>query len=77
MMPSKHRSWIFLFTSRVVKYLLLALFGFAVVCLVTPIFGSFQVLEVLVEVVLQWFWRLAIVVLCLMAASAVVESLRQ
>ncbi|MBD0267143.1 MAG: hypothetical protein ICV77_02505 [Cyanobacteria bacterium Co-bin8] len=77
MTPSKRRSWIFLFTSRVIKYLLLALFGFGMVCLITPIFGNFQILETLVEVVLQGFWRLAIVVLCLMAASAVVESLRQ
>lgn len=71
------RSRIFIFTSWAVKYLLLALFGFFLVCLATPVFGSFHLLEPLVESVLPWFWRLAIAALCLIATSVVVESLRQ
>lgn len=71
------RSRIFVFTRWAVKYLLLALFGFCIVCLATPVFGSFDLLAALFESVLPWFWRLAIAVLCLMATSVVVESIQR
>ena len=71
-----HRTWLFIFTTKVIKFLLLALFSFALVCLVTPVFGGFQTIEILFDMVGVWFWRLAIITLCLMGSSVVVESLR-
>ena len=71
-----HRTWLFIFTTKVIKYLLLALFSFAMVCLVTPIFSGFQTVEILFNLVGQWFRRLGIIALCLMGSSVVVESLR-
>ena len=72
----RQRTWLFIFTTKVIKFLLLALFSFALICLVTPIFSSFQTIEILFDMVGVWFWRLAIVTLCLMGSSVVVESLR-
>ena len=65
-----------MFTTKVIKYLLLAFFSFAMVCLVTPIFSNFQTIEILFSLVGEWFWRLAIITLCLMGSSVVVESIR-
>ncbi|ASC71784.1 hypothetical protein XM38_027380 [Halomicronema hongdechloris C2206] len=70
-----NRSGIYRLTTRVVKYLMLALFAFLLVCLTAPIFSDFQVIGTLVSTISPWFWRLAIVTICLMATSAVAEAL--
>ena len=72
----RNRTWLFVFTTKVIKYLLLALFSFSMVCLMTPIFSGFETIEFLFNMVGQWFWRLGIIALCLMGSSVVVESLR-
>ena len=72
----RNRTWLFRFTTKVIKYLLIAFFSFAMVCLMTPIFSGFQTIELLFNLVGQWFWRLGIVALCLMGSSVVAESLR-
>ena len=72
-----HRSWIFHFTFKLTRYLLLGLFGFALVCLISPVFGGgFTLLEVLANVLFQWAWRVLLILLCLVAISVMVESLR-
>lgn len=70
-----NRSGIYRLTTRVVTYLMLALFAFLLVCLTAPVFSSFQVIELLISTIKPWFWRLAIITLCLMATSAVAESI--
>ncbi len=72
----RNRTWLFIFTTKVIKFLLLALFSFVVVCLMTPIFSGFQTIEILFNMVGQWFWRLGVIAFCLMGSSVVVESLR-
>jgi hypothetical protein len=72
-----HRSWIFHFTFRLTRYLLLGLFGFVLVCLISPVFGGdFIMLEALANLLFQWAWRVLLLLLCLVAISVMVESLR-
>lgn len=73
----QERSWIFLFTGRAVKYFLLALLSFVIVCVVTPMLGIFGIIAPFVDPILEWFGRVAVLIACLMVISVVVESLRQ
>ena len=70
------RSWIFWLTSRAIKYFLLALLSFVLVCVVTPMLGVFSLIAPWVDLWLQWFGRGAVLIACLIVVSVVVESLR-
>lgn len=72
-----NRSWIFQFTFGFSRYVLLGLFSFALVCLLSPVFtGNLVLLEVLGTLLFEWAWRLGLLLLCLMAIGVLAESLR-
>lgn len=64
-------------TGRVLRYYLLSLFGFAVVCVLSAGFGAIEFASLLFALLGNWFLRLAIFNICLMAIAVMVESLRQ
>ncbi len=61
---------------KLLKYLFLVLFGFAIACILSESFGPFPVVEMLWSSLRQWFWRLAVFVFCFIATAVLVESLR-
>jgi hypothetical protein len=71
------RSPLFQFTLGLTRYVLLGLFSFAVVCLLSPVVsGNFILLEALGTILFDWAWRLGLLLLCLIAMSVLAESLR-
>jgi hypothetical protein len=73
---NKRYSWLFKLTSRGIKYYLLALFGFLITCVLAWSLGVFVALEPLLPSIIEWFVRIAAFLLCCMATTIVVESLR-
>lgn len=67
----------FRITTKAIKYYLLALFGYALICLLGAVFGLFPTIATVMPMINQFFWRLAAALLCLMAIAVLVESLRQ
>ena len=61
---------------KLLRYLLLILFGFAIACILSESFGTFSGIEMLLFLLKQWFWRLAVFVFCFIATAILVESLR-
>lgn len=62
--------------AKAVKYYLLALFGFTIVCLLSTILGASQVAELLMVSLGEWFWRVALLLLCFLVIAIVCESLQ-
>ncbi|MEC4814327.1 MAG: hypothetical protein SAK29_13780 [Scytonema sp. PMC 1069.18] len=64
------------FTSRFLKYFLLAMFGVAIAYVLSMIFGILPIAFRLIPFIWDVFWRVGILLLCLMAIVAFLESLR-
>lgn len=62
------------FAGIVVKYYLLAVFCFAVVCLVLAGLGAFQLVGILLVTVGPILVRLAILIFCLVAVATIAEA---
>jgi hypothetical protein len=69
-------SWLLRFTSRVLKYFLLSLFGLGIVYLLSEVLGAFSLVTILVRFLEQWLVRVAVIVVCLLATTVVCESMR-
>ncbi|HEY9753025.1 MAG TPA: hypothetical protein V6C46_08735 [Coleofasciculaceae cyanobacterium] len=66
---------LFRFSVQLFKYYLLFLFSFTVACLVSWIFGAIQLVNLLTAAVGEWLIRVALLLVCMMGISIVVESL--
>ncbi len=75
-MTTNRYSPILRFTSKFLKYFLLAMFGIAIAYVLSMIFGLLPIVSSLMSLILYMFWRVGIVLLCLMAIVAFLESLR-
>ncbi|KAM3101091.1 hypothetical protein ACKFKF_09765 [Phormidesmis sp. 146-12] len=73
--PRQH-GWLFRFASKVLKYLLLSLFGLGITCLLSVVLAAFPLVEVLINLFGWWLVRITIIVVCLMAMAVVIESVR-
>lgn len=62
---------------RLLKYFLLGLFGFALVCVLASVFGAWHLALLLGELLGKWILRVGFVVLSVVAVAVVKESLRQ
>jgi hypothetical protein len=62
------------FAGAVVKYYLLAVFCFAVICLVLACLGAFQLVGILLITVGHLFLRLAVLIFCLIAVATIAEA---
>ncbi|MBE9180941.1 hypothetical protein IQ268_20485 [Oculatella sp. LEGE 06141] len=76
-MKAKDYSPLLKWVGRLLRYYLLALFGFAIACILTASFGATQLANFLLVVGGEWVLRLALFNGCLVGVAAMVESLRQ
>lgn len=77
MRMNDHYSPLFRLACRLMKYFLLALFGFTLVCILSSVFGAFQIAKLLILASWEWILRFGLLVLGVMAAAIVGESIRQ
>ncbi|MDZ8053611.1 MAG: hypothetical protein RMX68_007525 [Aulosira sp. ZfuVER01] len=75
-MTTNQYSFLFKLTAKFLKYFLLAIFGFAIACIISMGFGSVNIVAVLLPFAGNWFCRLGIILLCLMTTTIILESLR-
>ncbi len=75
-MTTNKYSPLFKLTVKFFKYFLLAVFGFAIACLVSVSFGGSSIVTIMLPFVGTWLGKLAILLLCLMIVTAFLESLR-
>jgi hypothetical protein len=74
---NNHYSPLFKLACRLLKYFLLGLFSFTLVCLLSTVFGAFQTVSMLILALWQWIVRIGLLVLGVLAAAIVCESVRQ
>lgn len=58
------------------KYFLIVIFGFAIAYVMSMSFGILHIAAILLPLVGSWFWRVGILLLCLLAIGVISESLR-
>ncbi|MDJ0693239.1 hypothetical protein [Mastigocoleus sp. MO_188.B34] len=74
---NKHQhTYLFRFVSHFIKFFLLALFGLTIAYVMSVVFDRSDWANTLFPIVFDWMRRLGIILLCLIAATMVVESLR-
>jgi len=75
-MKLNHHSRLFRLSYRLLKYFLLLLFGFALACILSMILGAPGIAALLISTFSNWLFRLASLVLILMATAIILESIR-
>lgn len=76
MQVNRRNGPLFRMVTRAIKYYMLGLFGFVMVCLIAAVLGVFYTLEPFLPFLLDWLLRVAALLVCLMATAILVESLR-
>ncbi len=75
-MKNPHRySLLLRFASKVLKYFLFGLFTIGIACLILTVFEAFSVVGVLTVFLSQWLFRVAVVVMCLLAMVVISEQM--
>ncbi|MBW4606943.1 MAG: hypothetical protein KME22_06875 [Hassallia sp. WJT32-NPBG1] len=68
---------LFKWACKGLKYFLLTLLGFAIACILSAVFGAFPIMNMLLSLsVWGWFFRIAVIILCLFAIAMIIESWR-
>jgi hypothetical protein len=75
-MQEARHSYFFKLSSRLLKYFFIALFSFSIAFILSYTLGGNQIATILLNGVVPWLLRSAIIVSCMMAAAAITESLR-
>ncbi|KAB8332779.1 hypothetical protein SD80_018880 [Scytonema tolypothrichoides VB-61278] len=75
-MTTNQYSPLFRLAFKLLKYFLLVMFGFAIAYVMSMIFGMLPIAAMVLPIVVNWFLRVGIVLLCLIALVMVIESLR-
>jgi hypothetical protein len=72
------RSRLLKLASKCLKYFLVVIFGFAIAYMISFSFGVLHIAAMLLPLPLigSWFWRLGILLLCLLAIAVISESVR-
>lgn len=73
---AQRNHWLFGVALKTAKYALFFFFGMVIFCLISLIFSANIVAELLIAFLLEWIWRVAIVIFCLFVVGVLVESLR-
>ncbi|MBW4598210.1 MAG: hypothetical protein KME29_00995 [Calothrix sp. FI2-JRJ7] len=74
-MTTNNYSPLFRLVARFIKYFLLMTLGIAIAYTLSTILGASPGLAI-VGVAFGWFWRLGVMLLCLIAVTMIYESLR-
>lgn len=75
-MKQNHHSRLFKLTTQFIKFFLLAIFGFGIVCILSMSFGVLSIVAGLLPLLGDLFYKFGILLLCLIIITAVLESLR-
>ena len=75
-MTSNNYSPLFRLVARFIKYFLLMSLGIAIAYTLSTILGVPYFGIAIVGVAFGWFWRLGVMLLCLIAVTMIYESLR-
>jgi hypothetical protein len=62
--------------SKVLKYFLLVILGFAIAYILSTAFNALPIAKILLPFVVFWFQKLGIILLCLLATAVILESWR-
>lgn len=76
MKTAQRNNWLFGVALKTGKYAVFFLFGGVIFCLISIVFGANAIAEMLMEFLLEWIWRVAVVIFCLFVSGVLVESLR-
>ncbi|OKH51815.1 hypothetical protein NIES2101_17015 [Calothrix sp. HK-06] len=75
-MTTNNYSPLFRLVARFIKYFLLMSLGIAIAYTLSTILGASHFGMAIVGVAFGWFWRLGVILLCLIAVTMIYESLR-
>ncbi|WP_017747251.1 hypothetical protein [Scytonema hofmannii] len=75
-MNNDRHSRLFNLASRFLKYFFLFLFGFAIAYVLSLTFGAASFAIFLLRFVIASVWRLGLLLLCLIATTVIIESIR-
>ncbi|MBD2771438.1 hypothetical protein [Iningainema tapete] len=75
-MKTNHYSRLFKWTAKFLKYFLLGIFASAIACILFMGFGAVNFVTALLLFAGNWFYKLGIILLCLMTITVILESLR-
>lgn len=75
-MTQNRHSRLFRLTTQFIKYFLLAIFGFGIVCILSMSFGVLNIITGLLPLFGDLFYKFGVLLLCLITITAVLESLR-
>lgn len=75
-LPDNH-NLLFRWACRSLKYFLLTLFGFAIACVVSQVFGVSAIVQILSSLSLwEWLGRAAVFIFCFFGVAIIYESSR-
>ncbi|TWH39315.1 hypothetical protein [Dulcicalothrix desertica] len=75
-MTTNNYSPLFRLVARFIKYFLLMSLGIAIAYTLANVLGASHFGMSLVGIAFGWFWRLGVMLLCLIAVTMIYESLR-
>ncbi len=75
-MKKHQHGYLFNFVTKLLKYFLLTLIGFAIAYVMSMSIGAQHLLIMILPLFTGLVWRAAIILLCLVATTVVFESLR-
>ncbi len=75
-MTTNQYSPLFKLTVKFLKYFLLAIFAFVITCILSMSFGALDFVAALLPFIGNWFYKLGVILLCLMTITVILESLR-
>ena len=76
-MIETHHSHFFKMASKLLKYFLLTVFGFAIALILTQALGASYITEMLLSQLGLLLLRAAVVVVCIVITASIFESFRQ
>ncbi|BDA70199.1 hypothetical protein CAL7716_043650 [Calothrix sp. PCC 7716] len=75
-LPDNH-NFLFRWACKSLKYFLLTLFGFAIACVVSQVFGASVIVQILSSLSLwEWALRAAVFIFCFFGVAIIYESSR-
>lgn len=69
---NNNRNFLFNWACKGLKYFLLTLFGFAIACVISQVFGAFGIVQMIF--VWEWLFRIAVFIFCFFAVAMIYES---
>lgn len=69
-------NWLFRLAFKMMRYGTFVLLGFVAASFLSAALGAFGLVQIFVALIWQWFWRVALIIFCLVTTAAIAESVR-